>query len=183
MSPYEVLGISEQVSVEEMRAAYVRSARASHPDRPGGSDLAMQRVNEAWAVLSDPSRKADFDLTSRRAREAKERQHASRTASGPRRSRQTTAPRSNVTGDGRMRTQESAPAWSPPPPEQGHASLVAVLPPMMLVIGGFLAMAGAAFSVDAVFAVGLIVVLLGGFGLLVVPILRLGESRRSDGPQ
>lgn len=57
---YEVLGITPDASAAEIKAAYRRLSRQVHPDR-GGSEPLFRAVNEAYAVLSDPSRRGDYD--------------------------------------------------------------------------------------------------------------------------
>lgn len=44
---WEVLGVRANATIVEIQDAYRREARASHPDVPGGSAEAMQRVNTA----------------------------------------------------------------------------------------------------------------------------------------
>ena len=71
---YEVLGVDASTSQEDLRRAYVRRARALHPDRHVGADpnraaaaaRAMQEVNEAWRVLRDPAARAAYDARLRR---------------------------------------------------------------------------------------------------------------------
>lgn len=62
---YTRLGVDADVSGPALRAAYRRRARELHPDvQPDGApdtQLEMALVNEAWAVLSDPRRRADYD--------------------------------------------------------------------------------------------------------------------------
>ena len=70
MNHYEVLGVRQDVSAEELRRAYIAEARAHHPDRhrAAGAGAAaaaedrMRRINEAWAVLGDPSSRRTYDL-------------------------------------------------------------------------------------------------------------------------
>ena len=51
---------------DEIRAAYRRIARRVHPDRgSAGNEAAMAAVNEAWRVLSDPGRRAEYDASLR----------------------------------------------------------------------------------------------------------------------
>lgn len=57
---YQVLGVVPSASLDEVRTAYRAAARTCHPDS-GGSVDAMQRLNEAWHVLSDPGRRAAYD--------------------------------------------------------------------------------------------------------------------------
>jgi hypothetical protein len=57
---YEALGVPVSATADEIRRAYLRQARLHHPD-VGGGDRAMQALNEAWAVLRDPTRRHAYD--------------------------------------------------------------------------------------------------------------------------
>jgi DnaJ-class molecular chaperone len=62
---YEVLGIEPDASAEEIRRAYHQMAFQCHPDRNGISDEAhkkMEEINEAYAILSDPIKRREYDL-------------------------------------------------------------------------------------------------------------------------
>jgi curved DNA-binding protein CbpA len=62
---YEVLGIAPDASVEEIREAYHKRAFQCHPDRHQESEEAhkkMQEINEAYAILSDPIKRREYDL-------------------------------------------------------------------------------------------------------------------------
>ena len=73
---YQILGILETASQEDIRQAYLRMALVWHPDRHTGESperiaivtACFQEIGEAYGVLSDPSRKADYD---RRRRQIK----------------------------------------------------------------------------------------------------------------
>lgn len=72
LTHYEVLGVSENASLEEIRRAYRRLALKFHPDRsrnPTSTERFLQ-VTEAYRVLSDPDRRAHYDATLRLKREA-----------------------------------------------------------------------------------------------------------------
>ncbi len=66
---YDTLGIKPTSTTQEVRKAYLRRARALHPDRQldrppaeaRKAEQAMQQVNVAWNVLSDPAKKAEYD--------------------------------------------------------------------------------------------------------------------------
>jgi len=58
---YEVLGAAPGASSEELKRAYRRAVRAAHPDT-GGSTVAFQTVQDAWAVLGDPVRRKAYDV-------------------------------------------------------------------------------------------------------------------------
>ncbi|MGK2950249.1 MAG: J domain-containing protein, partial [Acidimicrobiales bacterium] len=61
MTLYDELGVPRSAPLAEVRQAYVALARAHHPDRAGGDAARMQAINAAWAVLSDPQRRARYD--------------------------------------------------------------------------------------------------------------------------
>jgi hypothetical protein len=63
---YERLGVDPAASQAEIRAAYRRLAQRLHPDLGGpGSEGAMAALNEAWRVLGDPARRANYDASLR----------------------------------------------------------------------------------------------------------------------
>ena len=66
---FEILGVSQSASSDDVSAAFVRAARQFHPDRligAGLSDLQPQaerilaRINEAVMVLQNPGRRAEY---------------------------------------------------------------------------------------------------------------------------
>lgn len=62
--PYEVLGVSRSASQDEIKSAYRRLARRFHPDvNPNDSEAEekFKEVGAAYAVLSDPDKRARFD--------------------------------------------------------------------------------------------------------------------------
>ncbi len=62
---YRVLGIEQTAGPKEIKEAFRQQAFKYHPDRnPGDSETAdkMKAVNEAYAVLSNPSKKQEYDL-------------------------------------------------------------------------------------------------------------------------
>jgi len=65
---YEILGVRKDASDEELKKAYRRLARQYHPDlHPGDKEMEakFKEINEAYHVLIDPKKRADYDLTGR----------------------------------------------------------------------------------------------------------------------
>lgn len=65
MDPYAVLGVARTASSAEITSAYRRLVRKHHPDARGaahnGEDQALRQVLDAYAILRDPDRRADYD--------------------------------------------------------------------------------------------------------------------------
>ncbi|GAA3867803.1 hypothetical protein GCM10022381_09080 [Leifsonia kafniensis] len=59
-TPYEVLGVAATVSDEELRRAYRRRLRVTHPD-VGGSAVEFQAVQTAWERIGTPQNRAAYD--------------------------------------------------------------------------------------------------------------------------
>jgi len=62
--PYEVLDVSKSAIAGEIQKAYRKLSKKHHPDRNPGdkqADAAYKEVQEAYEVLGDPTKKANFD--------------------------------------------------------------------------------------------------------------------------
>jgi curved DNA-binding protein CbpA len=59
---YEVLQVSPRAEPDVIRAAYRVLARKHHPDH-GGDRSRMVAINDAWDVLGDPVRRAEYDAS------------------------------------------------------------------------------------------------------------------------
>lgn len=66
---YRILGCRTDASQQEVRQAYRRRSMQVHPDRNPGRDMEeeMKEVNEAWYVLGDAGRRAQYDAARRAA--------------------------------------------------------------------------------------------------------------------
>lgn len=62
--PYEVLGVKRDATAEQIRSAYRKLAKASHPDLHPGDQAAAERFKEISAaneLLADAEKRAQFD--------------------------------------------------------------------------------------------------------------------------
>ncbi len=61
---YEVLGVSKQASLEEIKKAYRKKAIENHPDKHKGDAKAEEKfkeINEAYSVLSNQEKRTAYD--------------------------------------------------------------------------------------------------------------------------
>src|ERR1700758_1746096 len=61
---YEVLGVSRDVTDQELKSAYRKQALKYHPDRNPGDHAAEEKfkqASEAYQVLSDADKRAVYD--------------------------------------------------------------------------------------------------------------------------
>ena len=64
LDPYATLGVPRDASPLQVARAHRRLAKRHHPDLHEGATEAadrMRRINEAWSILSNPVRRADYD--------------------------------------------------------------------------------------------------------------------------
>ncbi|MFT7476470.1 MAG: curved DNA-binding protein CbpA [Verrucomicrobiales bacterium] len=132
-SHYDTLGVKPKSTTQEIRKAYLRRARVLHPDRQLGrspteartSEQAMQQVNVAWNVLSDPKKKADYDKTLRARLKQSLPGPARATQPAARQEAQRTKP-TGTTGQSQSRSMNDEPG-------DGSVSVWASIPVLLLL--------------------------------------------------
>jgi DnaJ-class molecular chaperone len=65
---YRVLGVDQNVDAQKIKEAYRKLAYEYHPDRNQGDPQALEKmkwVNEAYAVLSNPAKRREYDTLRR----------------------------------------------------------------------------------------------------------------------
>ncbi len=58
---YKVLGVQKTATEEEIKKAYRKLAHQHHPDKTGGTDTKFKEINEAYQVLSNKEKRAQYD--------------------------------------------------------------------------------------------------------------------------
>jgi curved DNA-binding protein len=64
---YQTLGVARDATADDIKKAFRKLARKHHPDlsKEPGAEARMKEVNEAYAVLSDPEKRAAYDALGR----------------------------------------------------------------------------------------------------------------------
>ncbi|MBI4159688.1 DnaJ domain-containing protein [Candidatus Wolfebacteria bacterium] len=60
MDYYHILGVSKNASEEDVKRAFRKLAHKHHPDK-GGDEKKFKEINEAYQVLSDRAKRAQYD--------------------------------------------------------------------------------------------------------------------------
>lgn len=58
---YKILGINKAANEEDIKKAYRRLAHQYHPDKNGGDAEKFKQINEAYQVLSNKEKRAQYD--------------------------------------------------------------------------------------------------------------------------
>ena len=172
---YDVLGVRQDATAVEIKAAYHRQARRHHPDLhhdagPAAVDRArraMATVNAAWAVLGDASARKEYDRLL----------GLGGAGVPPHRTW-------SAHGDGSADGPEEQPAWAMQPDVDttpiGLRGQAVVLVPV-----GLVALAVVSFALGTMMSapglvVGAVVLLpAAGLGFVAAPLLTLARGRRS----
>lgn len=177
MDHYDALEVSSTASAAEVRAAYLRLARRFHPDsHPDVTarerrrhELRMQQVTAAWAVLGDPDRRREYDQKRR----------------GPEPARARAGPRT-TSGDDPYRFVPFDLDDDPPMPatdDRGrstHSRGLSMAPVLLLIVAFGSLIVGAMTGLTPLLAVGFGSFAASALLFIIVPLVALTSSQRSD---
>ena len=62
---YQILGVEKKASKEDIKKAFRTLAHKYHPDKKGGDEAKFKEVSEAYTVLSDDKKRAEYDAYGR----------------------------------------------------------------------------------------------------------------------
>lgn len=177
---YEVLGVTPDASMMEIKKAYLAAARDAHPDFHNQSDSArqmaearMRDINAAWAVLGDVDERSYYDrqrLKAERVDRPGPRFHATSTGEHAFRPFDDDDDDDDPFDerDDRPITDSRLPRW-------------VQMFPAVLVVGGLLSLLFGAFvGILPLVNLGLISMIFGGVSFLTVPIIAVGMAARAD---
>jgi curved DNA-binding protein CbpA len=165
MNPYEVLGVRPTSTDAEIRRAYVALARRFHPDLHGGADDRMREVNEAWAVLGDVRKRADFDRSQRRdpPPDPGFRPH-------------------DIGDDGfDPRDLADVPYRARPPKQRAQLETFTFIPVLVFAIAVTTSVFGYFFDSQAIIGIGVVLFSAACVALVVVLLVAMADARRDEG--
>ena len=58
---YKILGVEKNATQDEIKKAFRKLAHEHHPDKKGGNEAKFKEANEAYGVLSDEKKRAQYD--------------------------------------------------------------------------------------------------------------------------
>ena len=62
---YTILGIQKGATKDDVKRAFRKLAHKYHPDKKGGDETKFKEVSEAYTILSDDKKRAEYDAYGR----------------------------------------------------------------------------------------------------------------------
>ena len=176
---YNTLGVIPTASAADLRTAYLKLARANHPDKFNGNDrakaeLRMQQINEAWNVLGVAHKRREYD--------AKQPDGATRSngasAGQPGQARRGHAHFKPFDDDDPIDRADVDLDARPIAGSRGVPRWVTFLPVVLFVSGMVTLAFGTMVDATAIFALGLVAVAFGGVCFLLLPLIVMSRAER-----
>ena len=61
---YTILNVTKNATQDDIKKSYRQLSRKHHPDKNNGIDTMMKKITEAYTVLSDTSKRKEYDMAS-----------------------------------------------------------------------------------------------------------------------
>lgn len=62
---YKTLGVAKNAPAEDVKRAYRKLANIHHPDKPTGNEEKFKTIQEAYSILGNAAKRAEYDATYR----------------------------------------------------------------------------------------------------------------------
>lgn len=184
---YATLGVDASATAAELRTAYLKLARANHPDKFSGpardrAETKMRSINEAWNVLGVAHKRREYDA----GRSSKSGPSAGGASAGAGRTQWGAKSSGATRGHAHFQPFDDEPIRRQdvdldPTPIQGSKGIPRWVPflPILLFVGGLLTIGFATMvSASGLFALGVIALILGGISFLMLPLLVMSRAER-----
>jgi hypothetical protein len=168
VNPYEVLGVVRTATDAEIRHAYVALARRFHPDANPGGEERMRLVNEAWAVLGDRGRRAEYD-----------RQHVGRRGEEP--PDPGFRPHDVADDDFDPKAQPDVPYRPMPRAARSRRDVLTFLPIGIFAAAAVVGGAGFFFDSPPLIGAGVVLFSLACIAMVVILLMTLVDARHDEG--
>lgn len=178
---YRTLGVVSSATAADLRTAYLKLARANHPDRFDGNErdraqVRMQQINEAWNVLGVAHKRREYDAKQPgpSSRSGRAPGSASRGPGQQRRGHAHFIP----FDDGPINRSDIDLDATPITGSKGIPRWVTFLPVVLVAFGIFTLGFGTLVDAPAVFALGLVSLAFGGVCFLMLPLVVMSRAER-----
>lgn len=172
---YRTLDVAPSATSAELRTAYLKLARANHPDGFNGAErqaaeTRMQAINEAWNVVGVAHKRKEYDATRPDA-------PGPTASSGPRRGNAHFRPFDDDDDDLIDRTDVDL----DPTPLSGSGTVprwITMMPVVLVVWGVLFFGVGVLVNAASVIAFAAIIVALGAVSFLMMPLIVMSRAER-----
>lgn|GEM_PF-1249843 len=169
---YEILGVRPDEDTPVIRKAYVKLAWSYHPDRNSGVNEAeatrrMRALNEAWATVSDPDLRREYD----RRIAISSKMHTGGSATGDNRTARDWVPFD--TSEPTDIDFDDTPTGTKPLPR-----FITLAPAAMLALAVVFGFFASLVKSSPMFVIAIVIGVVAVSGFLLVPLLAMSRAER-----
>lgn len=170
---YNTLGVTANASAADLRGAYLKLARANHPDKFDGSDrkaaeARMQEINEAWNVLGVAHKRREYDAA----------RPASKQPTPGRSSQQRGRTHFHPFDDEPIVRNDIDLDATPIPGSKGMPQWLTFAPVLLVIVGVIVMAFGTMVNGAGVIVLGLIALGMGLVCFLILPLFVMSRAER-----